>query len=82
MAVATTLAGYTAATERVPRSGPDWKLLKALVATGLGPVILEGRVRNPQQAARALTLGAHAVVVGTAISRPRLITQSFVAAMR
>jgi N-acylglucosamine-6-phosphate 2-epimerase len=81
-AVATTLSGYTDATERAGVSAPDWRLLRALVQSSLGPVILEGRVSTPAQAKRGVDLGAYAVVVGTAISRPRVITQSFVEAMK
>lgn len=81
-AVATTLAGYTSATERPGAGAPDWRLLRALVRAGGGPVILEGRVCTPAQAKRGLDLGAYAVVVGTAISRPRVITHGFVAAMK
>lgn len=78
---ATTLSGYTEATERRNLREPDWRLLKGLVQLAAGPVILEARVSTPAQSRRGLDLGAHAVVVGTAISRPRLITRSFVDAM-
>jgi len=77
--VATTLSGYTAYSPS--QSGPDFALLEGLVA-GLRPqgipVIAEGRIATPEQAARALALGAHAVVVGSAITRPQWITARFV----
>ena len=45
------------------------------------PVIAEGRVHTPEQARRALDLGAWSVVVGSAITRPRTITARFVSAI-
>jgi N-acylglucosamine-6-phosphate 2-epimerase len=81
-AVATTLAGYTQATEKPELRSPDWVLLQALVQSTGGPVILEGRVWTPAHARRGLDFGAYAIVVGTAISRPRTITHTFVEAMR
>ncbi|WP_090854859.1 tRNA-dihydrouridine synthase [Paraliobacillus sp. PM-2] len=41
------------------------------------PVIAEGRIQTPEQARRMLEIGAWSVVVGSAITRPQLITKSF-----
>ncbi len=79
--VATTLSGYTAETERSASDEPDYDLLKNLVRAVSVPVIAEGRLWTPDQARRALDCGAFAVVVGTAITRPRIITGKFVEAM-
>jgi N-acylglucosamine-6-phosphate 2-epimerase len=79
--VATTLAGYTGSGPGRAEE-PDWTLLKALVARVDVPVVVEGRVWRPDQAARALESAAFAVVVGTAITRPRVITRRFVDALR
>lgn len=73
-AVAPTLSGYTGGP--VP-TGPDWDLLEALLREVKVPVIMEGRVWTPAEAARALSLGAWAVVVGSAITRPQLVTRKF-----
>ncbi|HXT37607.1 MAG TPA: N-acetylmannosamine-6-phosphate 2-epimerase [Chloroflexota bacterium] len=78
--VATTMSGYTPETRL--RKGPDFDLLAALVREVPVPVIAEGRLWTPEQAARALSLGAFAVVVGSAITRPRAITERFVAAIQ
>ncbi|MFN0168741.1 MAG: N-acetylmannosamine-6-phosphate 2-epimerase [Bryobacteraceae bacterium] len=79
--VATTLSGYTPDTQG-KGDEPDWELLQGLLRISDRPVIVEGRVWTPDQARRALDLGAHAVVVGTAITRPRVVTRKFVDAMR
>ncbi len=64
--VATTLFGYTAAT--AGQKPPNWELLKALVHHLSVPVLCEGGISSPAMAAKAIALGAHAVVVGTAIT--------------
>jgi N-acylglucosamine-6-phosphate 2-epimerase len=46
------------------------------------PLIAEGRIATPEQAVRALALGAYAVVVGSAITRPQWITERFVEKLR
>lgn len=73
--VGTTLAGYTG--ERPVTRGPDLDLLTEFVARLTVPVIAEGRVRNPDDALACLHAGAYAVVVGTAITNPARITQTF-----
>jgi N-acylglucosamine-6-phosphate 2-epimerase len=74
-AVSTTLSGYTDDSPR--QTGPDFDLIKRLAADLPIPVIAEGRISTPEQAAQALDLGAFAVVVGGAITRPQLITRQF-----
>lgn len=74
--VATTLSGYTAYSSR--GEGPDWGLLEAVVRAVKVPVIAEGGIWTPAEARCALDLGAWAVVVGTAITRPTEITKRFV----
>ena len=66
--VATTLAGYTDNTRH--RSLPDFELVENLVKQSPVPVVVEGHIQTPQEARRALDLGAFAIVVGTAITRP------------
>lgn len=76
--VATTMAGYTDETAANKGAGPDFDLLEALVKQTQTPIVAEGRFWEPSQVARAFELGAHAVVVGTAITNPREITRRFV----
>jgi N-acylglucosamine-6-phosphate 2-epimerase len=75
--VATTLAGYTAARVAI---GPDVELVARIVATVDCPVIAEGRYRSGSQIRAAFRAGAHAVVVGDAITNPAGITARLVAA--
>lgn len=77
--VATTLNGYTSYSPR--GEGPDWGLLEGIVRAVKVPVIEEGGVATPAEAKAALELGAWAVVVGTAITRPTEITKRFVKVM-
>lgn len=79
--VGTTLAGYT--DERAKTAGPDLELVAQIVQRAPGlPVVAEGRVHSPEQARLALAAGAHAVVVGTAITHPASITGWFRDALR
>lgn len=77
---APTLAGYTG--ESPAQDGPDFDLLARMIDALPIPVIAEGRIHSPEQARRALDLGAWAVVVGSAITRPRTITARFVASLQ
>lgn len=74
--VGTTLSGYTA--DSPAQEDPDYTLIRQLAVQIDVPVIAEGRIITPEQAARVLDLGATAVVVGGAITRPQLITRRFV----
>lgn len=80
--VSTTLWGYTKETKQAEESGPNLALLKNLASAIKVPVVLEGRVWEPAQVAWAIKEGgAFAVVVGSAITRPQLITKRFINAM-
>ena len=74
--ISTTLAGYTLESGK-PSEGPDFELLEKLVKTVKKPVILEGRIWEPEEVKKAFTLGAHCVVIGSAVTRPQLITKRF-----
>jgi N-acylglucosamine-6-phosphate 2-epimerase len=79
-AIGTTMSGYTPDSPK--QEGPDFKLLADMVALGSTPVFAEGRVWTREDARRAIEIGAHFVVVGTAITNPTAITSRFVSAMR
>lgn len=76
--VGTTLSGYTPYSPR--QEGPDYDLVRRLSAALACPVIAEGRLHEPRQAAEMLQAGAFAVVVGGAITRPLEIAQRFMKA--
>ena len=74
--ISTTLAGYTLESGETTE-GPDYRLLEKLVQAIDKPVILEGRIWEPKEVKKAFELGAHCVVIGSAITRPQLITRRF-----
>ncbi|MCC6367715.1 MAG: putative N-acetylmannosamine-6-phosphate 2-epimerase [Bryobacterales bacterium] len=78
-AVASTMRGYSPETEDIRRFEPEF--IRALAGQVRVPVIAEGMIHAPEQAAAALRAGAFAVVVGKAISAPGHITARFAAAM-
>ncbi len=77
--VASTMAGYTPYSKKT--EGPDLEMVARLASEQPKPVIAEGRYWSPEEARLALEAGAHAVVVGTAITVPEWITSRFVAEM-
>ena len=78
-AVSTALAGYTKDSPLTP--GPDLALVERLVAALPVPVLAEGRIASPEDLRRAMATGAWAAVVGSAITRPQLITAEFARAL-
>lgn len=72
-----TLSGYTGGP--VPEE-PDLALVADLRRLG-GYGVAEGRYNRPEDAARARAQGADAVVVGTAITRPEIVTGWFAQAV-
>ena len=75
----TTLSGYTG--ERTKTPGPDLELIGLIVAHCEKPIVAEGRIHSPADAAAARRAGAFAVCVGTAITHPSTITSWFVSAI-
>lgn len=73
--VSTTLAGYTDNSKMTKE--PDFELLEKAAKILDCPVIAEGRFWTPEQVNKAFALGAHAVVIGSAITRPQLIVKRF-----
>ena len=74
--ISTTLSGYTQYSDQNVK-GPDFELLEKLVKELDCPIILEGRIWEPDEVNKAFELGAHSVVIGSAITRPQLITKRF-----
>ena len=78
--ISTTLSGYTTYSE-TDSNEPDFKLVEKLVKTTNVPVILEGRIWEPHEVRKAFEVGAYSVVIGSAVTRPQLITKRFVKAI-
>lgn len=76
-AVGTTLSGYTLESATDSR-GPDLDLLTWFVKHSSVPVYAEGRYWTPEHVAAASKIGAHCVVVGTAITNSMKTTRYFV----
>lgn len=75
--VGPTLYGYTEATKNIEE--PNLREF-ARMCRDFGEetyMIMEGHIYTPEDAIKCLYLGAHAVVVGSAITRPHLITKRF-----
>lgn len=79
--ISTTLNGYTKETRAKVNEGPNFDLLAELMEESPKPVIMEGRIWDPLDVKKAFEIGAYAVVIGTAITRPHLITKRFVSAI-
>lgn len=77
--IATTLSGYVEHSAKP--EGPDLDLVRRLAARDV-PVVAEGRIHSPAQAAAALEAGAHAAVVGTAITHPTTLARWFSTALQ
>lgn len=75
-----TLHGYTEETKG--SHGFNWSLLASLVQRTGKPVIAEGHISTPAEGRRAIDNGAWSVVVGSAITRPGVITARFVQQMQ
>ena len=74
--VGTTLNGYVKGDEAM--DGPNFELARRIVEKVPAPLIAEGRIHRPEEARAMLELGALAVVVGGAITRPLEIARRFV----
>ncbi|WP_213997537.1 N-acetylmannosamine-6-phosphate 2-epimerase [Tepidanaerobacter syntrophicus] len=75
----TTLCGYTEYTR--DRKLPDLELIGRLTKDFDIPVIAEGGIWAPEDIKKVFSLGVHAAVVGSAITRPMEITKRFVNAI-
>lgn len=78
--VGTTLNGYTDETRHTPP--PNFDFMRRLATELKIPVIAEGGIFSPEQLRLAMDQGVLACVVGSAITRPMVITQHYVKALR
>lgn len=73
--IGTTLSGYTSYSKKSDE--PDFELLSKLIKNLTTPIVMEGKINTPEQLKKAFEIGAYSVVVGSAITRPHLITKGF-----
>ena len=77
--VATTLCGYTPYSRGFTL--PNFDLINKLSKNIKAPVIAEGGIWTTENAELAYKTGAYSLVIGSAITRPQLITERFVNAI-
>lgn len=76
--VAPTLYGYTKNTENI--EGANYRMV-ADMCRAVGDdakIIMEGHLYTPEDAMKCIFIGCHAVVVGSAITRPHYVAKRFV----
>ena len=78
-AVLSTMRGYTQETRLLRNFEPAF--IADLVQAVDVPIIAEGHIHTPDELCAALDAGAFAMIVGTAITRPEVITQRFISAL-
>lgn len=80
--IGTTLVGYTPQSKHLRIEENDFEILREIVKKAKHRVIAEGNINTPEKCKRVIALGAFSVVVGSIITRPQLITKSFVDALK
>lgn len=75
--IGTTLVGYTEQSKHLKIEENDFEVIREILAKVSHPVIAEGNVNTPEKVKRVIELGSFAVVVGSIITRPQLITKAF-----
>lgn len=78
--ISTTLSGYTQETMNNPNK-PNFRLVNNIKENLDVFAILEGKVWEKRDVIKAFEFGADSVVVGSAVTRPQLITKRFLSAI-
>lgn len=79
--IGTTLVGYTKQSKDLKIDSEDFLLVKQILEKVSHRVIAEGNINTPEKLRRVMELGVFSAVVGSAITRPQLITKTFVEAI-
>lgn len=79
--IGTTMVGYTPQSKGIKIEENDFEILRTILKKVKHPVIAEGNVNSPEKAKRVIELGSYAVVVGSSITRPQLITKGYAEAV-
>lgn len=80
--IGTTMVGYTKQSKNLKIDENDFEILRTILSKVKHPVIAEGNINTPEKLKRVLELGAYCAVVGSAITRPQLITKTFADAIK
>ena len=80
--IGTTMVGYTKQSKDLKIDENDFEILRIILSKVKHPVIAEGNINTPAKLKRVLEVGAFCAVVGSAITRPQLITKSFANAIK
>lgn len=75
--IGTTLVGYTPESRDLKIEADDFCIIREILAKAKTPVIAEGNIDTPEKARKVIDMGCFSVVVGSAITRPQLITRKF-----
>ncbi len=79
--IGTTMVGYTEQSSHLKIENNDFEIIREILAKVKHPVIAEGNINTPEKCRRVIELGCYAVVVGSIITRPQLITKPFAEAL-
>ena len=79
--IAPTMVGYTPESRGMKIAEDDFRILRDIIKGVKHPVICEGNIDSPEKARHVLDLGSFAVVVGSSITRPQLITKKYTQAI-
>lgn len=79
--IGTTMVGYTEQSKNDKIETNDFEILRKIRSKVKNRIIAEGNINTPEKIKRVIELGAFCVVVGSAITRPQLITKNFVDAL-
>lgn len=80
--IGTTLVGYTKQSQGLKIESDDFAIIKEIMRSVSHEVIAEGNINTPEKVRRVMDLGVYSVVVGSAITRPQIITKQFVEALK
>lgn len=75
--IGTTLVGYTKQSRDIKIEADDFEFISEALDKVNAKLIAEGNINTPQKLKRVMELGVYSTVVGSAITRPQLITKSF-----
>lgn len=78
--ISTTMFGFT--DYSTDKDGPDFETIKKVVNNTKNVVFAEGKINTPEDLKKVYECGVYSAVVGSAITRPQVITKKFVDAIK